>query len=571
MNLQKLEKKLKDQISTTIYLEEEPDCLKVCGTVATWEEVLKACFQCVGKIKGKRVVNLLECKEANHQKMRSSNKSDHSLDGSKPDVLIIGGGISGASIARELTRWKVSVMLLEKESDLAMQASGRNDGEVHPGVDLKKGSLKQKYVVRGNRMFDQICEDLQVPFERRGQYVGFTNRKLKPILHLYAMEKRIRCKVTDTRIIGRTELFQKEPGLNPDFQFALYNPTAGCVCPYNLTIAYAENAVANGAAVHLNTTVLGMKVKNGAIREVMTNRGTIYPKIVINAAGVFAEEIAKMAGDHCYSIHPRRGTNSILDKKIVTGVQSIASIKELHAKSNHSKGGGILRTVHHNLLVGPDAVETYEKENFATNLDSIERVFSKQQKTDPNLNRNDIITYFTGVRAATFEEDFVIEFGHRTKNLIHCAGIQSPGLTTAPAVAVDIAQMTVKFLRKEILIRENERFNPKRQGIPHVSALPMNERDALIKQNPDYGLMICRCEEVSKGEILDALNAPISVLTVDGIKRRVRPGMGRCQGGFCMPLIMEIISEYAQIPMSDVRKGSEGSILSYGSSREVRK
>ena len=571
MNLQKLERKLKDQISTTIYLEEEPDCLKVCGSVSSWEEVLRACSWCVGKIKGKRVVNLLECKEVVSRKMRSSNQSDHSLEGSTPDVLIIGGGISGTSIARELTRWNLSVMLLEKESDLAMQASGRNDGEVHPGVDLKKGSLKQKYVVRGNRMFDQICEELNVPFERKGQYVGFTNRKLKPILQLYAMEKRIRCKVTDTRIIGRKELFQREPGLNPDFQFALYNPSAGCVCPYNLTIAYGENAVLNGASVHLNTAVLGMTVREGMIREVRTNRGLIYPKIVINAAGVFAEEIGKMACDHFYSIHPRRGTNSILDKKVTAGVQSIASIKEFHKNSNHSKGGGILRTVHHNLLVGPDAVETFEKENFATNLDSIERVFTKQKNTDPNLSRNDIITYFTGVRAATFEEDFVIEFGHRTRNLIHCAGIQSPGLTTAPAVAVDVAQMTVKYLRKEMHIRENERFNPKRQGIPHVASLSLNERDALIKRNSDYGLMVCRCEEVSKGEIIDALNAPICVPTVDGIKRRVRPGMGRCQGGFCMPLVMEIISEHMQIPLSQVRKGSEDSMISYGSSQEVRK
>ena len=571
MNLQKLERKLKDQISTTIYLEEEPDCLKVYGSVSSWEEVLQACSFCVGKRKGKRVVNLLECKEAVSQKMRSSNQSDRSLEGSTPDVLIIGGGISGASIARELTRWKLSVMLLEKESDLAMQASGRNDGEVHPGVDLKKGSLKQKYVVRGNRMFDRICEELNVPFERKGQYVGFTNRKLKPILHLYAMEKRIRCKVTDTRIIGKKELFQREPGLNPDFQFALYNPSAGCVCPYNLTIAYGENAVLNGAAVHLNTAVLGMTVREGIIREVRTNRGTIYPKIVINAAGVFAEEISKMACDHFYSIHPRRGTNSILDKKVTAGVQSIASIKEFHKNNNHTKGGGILRTVHHNLLVGPDAVETFEKENFATNLDSIEHVFTKQKNTDPNLSKNDIITYFTGVRAATFEEDFVIESGHRTRNLIHCAGIQSPGLTTAPAVAVDVALMTVKYLRKEMHIRENERFNPKRPGIPHVASLSLKERDALIKRNSDYGLMICRCEEVSKGEIIDALNAPIYVPTVDGIKRRVRPGMGRCQGGFCMPLVMEIISEHAQIPLCEVRKGSEESIISYGSSREVRK
>ena len=186
-------------------------------------------------------------------------------------------------------------------------------------------------------------------------------------------------------------------------------------------------------------------------------------------------------------------------------------------------------------------------------------LFSKQQKTDPNLNQNDIITYFTGVRAATFEEDFVIELGHRTKNLIHCAGIQSPGLTTAPAVAVDVAKMAVKFLQKEMYVLENERFNPRRQGIPHVSALPINERDALIKQNPNYGLMICRCEEISKGEILDALHAPICVPSVDGIKRRVRPGMGRCQGGFCSPEVARMLSEELGEDMLSITQCGKGS------------
>lgn len=571
MRVQKLEKILKNKISNSIFLKEEPDCLKVCGKVATWQEVLDACSSCVGKIKGKRVVNLLECGEVKREHIRMPQETDQSLDGKRPDVLIIGGGISGASIARELTKWKLSVMLVDKEADLAMQASGRNDGEVHPGVDLKKGSLKQKYVVKGNRMFDQICEELNVPFERNGQYVGFTNGKLRPILELYALEKRLRCKVTDTRIIGKEELFKKEPGLNKDFRFALYNSAAGCVCPYNLTIAYGENAVMNGAEVHLSTMVQKMDVKNGRIHSVQTNRGTIYPKLVINAAGVFAEELAKMAEDHFYSIHPRRGTNSILDKKVCDGVQSIASIKELSKNKSHSKGGGILRTVHHNLLIGPDAVETYEKENYATSMESIDHVFEKQKKTDPKLNKGDIITYFTGVRAATFEEDFVIEEGHRTKNLIHCAGIQSPGLTTAPAVAVDVAQMSVDYLKKQMTISKNTDFQPRRPGIVNVASLSLEDRDQMIKKNSDYGLIVCRCEEVSKGEILDALNSPICVPTVDGIKRRVRPGMGRCQGGFCMPLVMEIISEYKKIPIGNVRKGSENSILSYGSSQEVRK
>ena len=307
-----------------------------------------------------------------------------------------------------------------------------------------------------------------------------------------------------------------------------------------------------------------MTVENGMIKSVVTNRGIIYPKIVVNAAGCFAEDVAKMAGDRFYSIHPRRGTNSILDKKTGGYVTAIAGIKGAKSTPN-TKGGGILHTVHDNLLVGPNAVETYEKENFATDAESINGVFKKQSITSPLISKKDIITYFTGVRAPTFEEDFIIEKGHKTKNLVHCAGIQSPGLTTAPAVALDVSKMCVDMLGGAEV---NKDFNPVRQGIPHLADMPLEERDRLIKQNPDYGVIVCRCEEVSKGEILDALNRPLSVPTVDGVKRRVRPGMGRCQGGFCMPLVTKIISEYQGCDLTSVVKGSEGSVINYSHTKE---
>lgn len=242
---------------------------------------------------------------------------------------------------------------------------------------------------------------------------------------------------------------RREPNLTPETKFAMYNPSAGCVCPYGLTIAYAENAVQNGAQVSLNTAVLSMEVSEHNIISVTTNRGVIHPKIVINAAGVFAEDIAAMADDRFFSIHPRRGTNSILDQKAGAYMHSVASVKDIsvHGKT-HSKGGGILHTVHDNLLVGPDAVETVEKENTETRAESIKTVFDKQTQTMPALSKRDIITYFTGVRAPTFEEDFILEPGRRTRNLIHVAGIQSPGLTTAPAVAVDMAELAVNMLGK---------------------------------------------------------------------------------------------------------------------------
>lgn len=567
---EKLNRMLQQRFGQQVTARAEEDLIRVSGQLDKWEDIVEACTMCVSSQPGVHVVNDVVLKEAAMPKMRIPKIEDKSLDGKRPDVLIIGGGISGASIARELMKWKLDVLLVDKEADLAVQASGRNDGEVHPGVDLGKGTLKQKYVVRGNRMFDQICEDLQVPFKRCGQYVGFVDGWAYPFMRLFAWQRKHICGVDDTEIISGAELHKREPGLNQDFKFALYNPMAGSVCPYGLTIAYGENAVENGASVSLNTVVRGMEVEDGQIKSVETNRGTLYPALVINAAGVFAEDIAKMAGDRFFSIHPRKGTNSILDKKAGSMVKSISSIKKLKGNAAHTKGGGIVHTAHDNLLIGPNAVEIYEKEDFATEQTSIDAVFEKQKLTAAGLSQRDIITYFAGVRPATFEEDFVIEPGRKTKNLIHCAGIQSPGLTTAPAVAVDLAEMAVDMLRQSKPVEVNGDFNPKRKGIPQVKELPEEERNRLIQENPDYGIIICRCEEISKGEILDALNAPIPVATVDGVKKRVRPGMGRCQGGFCMPLVSKIISEHLGIPIEEVRKSGEDSVISFGKTKGAK-
>lgn len=559
MNVDLLQKKLHKHYGTTVSVRLEDGCIVVSGHMDSWEEIVEACSMCVDKKSGMHVVNDVKLNGVTMPMMHVPDLHDYALEGTNPDVLIIGGGISGASIARELTKWKLDILLVDKEADLAVQASGRNDGEVHPGIDLNKGSLKQHYVLLGNQMFDQICEELGVPFERCGQYVGFTGKWMYPIIWAYVWQRKHICKVTDTQILSGKELFQREPNLNHEFKFAMFNPSAGCVCPYGLTIAYGENAIENGAKISLNTAVLSMEVKEGQIQSVRTNRGTIYPKIVINAAGIFAEDIAKMAGDRFFSIHPRKGTNSILDKKAGTLVKGIASIKMLKKNTSHTKGGGILHTVHDNLLVGPNAAETYEKENFATEQDSIDAVFAKQKLTAEDLDERDIITYFTGVRPATFEEDFVIEKGRRTKNLIHCAGIQSPGLTTAPAVALDIEKMVVEELKKERKVESNPDFQPKRKAPPVLNRLTKEDRNKLIQENPDYGEIVCRCEEISKGEILDALKSPLCVPTIDGIKKRVRPGMGRCQGGFCMPLVTKIISEYLGVPEEKVRKGGSGS------------
>lgn len=564
MNINRMNTRLRKRFGGSVQAREERDSIVVSGRLDSWEEAVEACSMCVVKKSGKHVVNDIVAEGVNIPPMRQPSIHDSALEGASPDVLIIGGGISGASIARELSKWKLDILLAEKEADLAVQASGRNDGEVHPGVDLNKGSLKQHYVLLGNQMYDKVCKELDVPFDRCGQYVGFTDWWAYPIVWLYAWQRRHVCGVTDTRLISGKKLHEREPELNPDFSFAMFNPTAGCVCPYGLTIAYGENAAANGAHISLNTAVQDMKVVNGKIIAVRTNRGTVYPRLVINAAGVFAEDIAKMAGDRFYSIHPRRGTNSILDKEAGHLTGAIASIKQLKKQGGHTKGGGILHTVDHNILVGPNAVETCEKENFATEQDSIDGVFEKQAHTAQGLDKGDIIAYFTGVRAATFEEDFIIEKGRRTDNLIHCAGIQSPGLTTAPAVALDVERMAVEALGREMKVERNMAFQPVRKGIPRLRELSREERNRLIGENPDYGVIVCRCEEISRGEIVDALHSTIPVCTVDGIKKRLRPGMGRCQGGFCLPLVTKIISEELGIPVSQVRKAGADSVITFG-------
>lgn len=291
---------------------------------------------------------------------------DEALEGESPDVLIIGGGISGCSVARELSRYKLDILLLEKEADLALGASGRNDGEVHPGVDLSRGSLKHKYIRRANHMYEGVCRELEVPFKRTGQYACFTNKAMLPFVWLYAMKRRYIDGIEDTRIEMGNKIREKEPGISPDVAFAISNPSSGCVSPYNLVIAYAENAVHNGARVSLNTAVTGMELGGGRIKAVHTNRGTLYPRMVINCAGVYADKIAEMAGDRFFTIHPRRGTNSILDKKTGARFASIASVTGIKSPGHtHTKGGGILHTAHDNLLVGPDAVETWERENTA--------------------------------------------------------------------------------------------------------------------------------------------------------------------------------------------------------------
>ena len=283
MNIRRINRRLKKRFGPAVTATLTDGCIVLSGQLPAWAETVEACSLAAGKYSTTHVVNDIRCDEAGEQSIRIPTLRDTALEGRKPDVLIIGGGISGASIARELSKWNLDILLVEKEADLALQASGRNDGEVHPGIDLSRGSLKHHYVRRGNAMYDQLCRELDVPFKRVGQYVCFEKAWLKPLIALYCRVRKNRDGIADTKLISGEELRRREPNLR--FAFAISNPSSGCVCPYGLTIAYAENAVQNGAEVSLNTAVLGMEVQDGKIHSVTTNRGTVYPALVINAAG----------------------------------------------------------------------------------------------------------------------------------------------------------------------------------------------------------------------------------------------------------------------------------------------
>ena len=300
------------------------------------------------------------------------------------------------------------------------------------------------------------------------------------------------------------------------------------------------------------------------------------PRIVVNAAGAYSDVIAEMAGDRTFTIHPRKGTDLILDKKkAYYAISSFArsyfaplpkeAQEQTHAAVGHTKGGGVMRTVDGNILVGPNAVEQPYREDTSTSLDDVLAIIRKQKVAADELSTADIITYFAGVRAATYEEDFVVRKGIFTKNVIETAGIQSPGITAAPAIACDVRD----WVKEMLGAKDKKGFDPVRKHTPKLAGLSEKERAAFIERDPAYGEIVCRCEEVSKGEIIDALDSPLKVCTVDGIKRRVRPGMGRCQGGFCSPLVVKIIAEHEGIKPEDVLKGDEGSVILYADSKKA--
>lgn len=546
----KAHKKINKRVKSDISVSEELGAIKLEGKVSCWDDVIVA-----GKIAAeypyRGVINNLYVEGIDHNRERKTIISDGELDGRKTDVLIIGGGIIGTSISRELSKYNIDILLVDKENDLGLHQSSRNDGMVHPGVMPKPGTKKAYYNVRGNEMFEQIANELNVPYETLGTYVMFESRILS-FLGNALVNRAKKNGVKGVKHVNRKEILVAEGNIPNTVVGAVYMPTTGVCPPYEMTIAMGESAVINGAEISLSTQVIDIKRNENEIISVLTNRGRLYPKVVVNAAGLFADKIAEMANDRFFTIHPRKGQVALLDMEKGEQLHSVVSIVSLKSALGNTKGGGLVKTADGNILVGPSAHEQPYKEDYSTDKMDLKKILDKNLRYVKGLYNSDVITYLAGNRAATYKEDFIVESSQNVENLIYAAGIQSPGYASAPAIAADICKMTLKILGDENGIQKKEEFITARKKVVRIADLDDSKKQQHIKENRQYGKIICRCEQISKGEILDAIHSHVPAHTVDAVKRRTRSGMGRCQGGFCKPLVAKIIQEQTNLSMDEV-------------------
>ncbi|MDO5350818.1 MAG: NAD(P)/FAD-dependent oxidoreductase [Lachnospiraceae bacterium] len=468
------------------------------------------------------------------------------------DVIIIGAGVSGAASARELSRYQVNVCVLEKEEDVCCGTSKANSAIVHAGYDAANGSLMAKLNVQGNKMMEQLSRDLDFEFIQNGSLVVCTEEENRPGLEAL-LERGIQNGVEGLRIVERDELVEMEPNISDQAVAALYAPTGGIVCPFNLNIALAENACTNGVEFKFNTQVENIEKIDGGFR-LTTNQGDYEAKCVVNAAGVYADQIHNMVSEKKISIIPRRGDYCLLDK--TAGQHVKRTIFALPGK--YGKGILVSPTVHGNLIVGPTAIDIEEKEGTNTTRAGLDEVITKCANTVKNVPLRQVITSFAGLRAHEAGHEFIIEELPEAPGFVDCAGIESPGLTSSPAIGCMVADIVKGILD----LKENPNFVGTRKGVLNPEKLSIEERNSLIKEQPAYGNIICRCEMVTEGEILDAIHRPLGARSLDGVKRRTRAGMGRCQAGFCSPRTMEILSRELGMDMMEITKsGGESKIV----------
>ena len=474
------------------------------------------------------------------------------------DVVIIGAGVVGAMTARTLTSYGLKVCVLEKANDVAMGATKANSAIVHAGFDAKEGSLKAKLNVRGSEMMADIARELSVKYIQNGSLViGFNDDDRKTIDELY--ERGIKNGVKNLSVITGDEAREIEPNLSKNVTCALNAPTGAIVCPYELTIAAIGNAMDNGADLKLESEVTSIK-KIGGIFEIATKNETVKSKIVVNAAGLFSDEIAKMIGDDSFTINPRRGEYILLDRE----EGDLVSHTIFRTPSKMGKGILVSPTVDHNMLLGPTSVDIDDKSDTKTTQKGLNNVIKEANENVDGIKLNKTITSFCGLRATGSTGDFIIN--SPIEGFINAAGIESPGLSSAPAIAEYIAEL---LKEQGIEMKKSDSFNPIRKNMHYFKDATLEEKNEIIKNDSSFGKIICRCETVSEGEILEAIRTNPKPTDLDGVKRRTRAQMGRCQGGFCMPYITELLSKEMNVPFESITKSGGKSVINVSKTKEV--
>jgi len=482
------------------------------------------------------------------------------------DVAVVGGGVVGCAIARELSRYQLSVVLLEKESDVARGTSGKNSGVVHTGFNVPKGSLKARLNVLGASMFEELCTALNAPFKPVGKLVvALTAAEAPDLEKLKALGDANG--VPSLEIIDSKELKRMEPNISG--YAAMHAPTAAITCPFRFTIALAESAVANGADILLQAGVKGISGKLGEFK-ISTTRGTVRSKLVVNSAGLYADHVAKLAGVSRYKIYPCRGEYVIIDKARSDLISRM--IYPVPPKGGSGLGVHLTPTIDGNILIGPSAAYVRSKTSDGTTGAMARQLVKEARELLPGLSNRDVITSYAGLRPKTVSSavggfnDFTIEELPELPGMMHLVGIESPGLTAAPAIALDIA----KWAGSHLQLRRNEQFHPERRAPVIFNDLPPEEQADLVDADPDYGQIICRCESVTRREILEAIHNPLGTQTLGAIKYRSRATMGRCQGGFCGPNIEKILEEETGVSPTEMSLKGDGSWLFTGSTKDLR-
>ena len=470
------------------------------------------------------------------------------------DVIVIGGGVVGGLILRELTKYKLNACLLEKASDVAMGASKANSGIVHAGFDATVGSLKAKFNVEGNKMMEGVCADLGVKFRRNGSLVvAFSEEELETLHTLKARGEANG--VEGLEIISQEQLRQMEKNISDDALGALHASTGGIVCPYELTIASIGNAMDNGATLMTDFEVCAIEKTEGGYAVKSQDGQTVEGKIVINCAGLYSGKIAEMVGDTDIEIGARKGEYILLDRESSDFVAHTL----FFTPTKLGKGILVTQTVDNNILLGPTAEEG--EATTQTSASGLAFVIEKARKMCKNPPLFNTITSFAGIRAYSDRHDFVIEESKTAQGVIHCAGIESPGLTASPAIAKYVVETLVGG---KLALEKNEAFDGTRTPDDFFKHLSMEEKNEIIKKDPSYGRIICRCEQVTDGEILRAIRQNPPAKDIDGVKRRTRSGMGRCQGGFCQPYVAELIAKEQGVSLTSITKNGKGSDLLTG-------